>query len=113
MFEEKQNSIKASELKTYLNSLEREKEREKAKEIKEYKLECNIRQAKIRKREIVKIERAIDKEYMLKFKVSDEILDLLEEGEEIPRDIEKLKMLSGLVLAQWVKAHDAMSDNLS
>lgn len=92
MFEEKQNSIKASELKTYLDSLEREKEREKSKEIKEYKLECNIRQTKIRKREIVKIERAIDKEYTIKFKVSDEILDLLEEIEEIPRDIEKLKV---------------------
>ena len=92
MFSEKQDSITALELKTYLNSLEQAKEKEKTKEINQYKIECNMTRSKVRRREVIKIERTIDKEYAIKFKIADEILNLLEECEEIPKDIERLRI---------------------
>lgn len=89
---ERMKKITASELITYLNSLEKEKEREKGKRVHEYKFECNIKQTKIKKREIAKIEKEVDKEYSAKLNTRDEILDLLEECSTIPTEIEKLKI---------------------
>lgn len=92
MFEEKQNIITASELKTYLNSLEQEKKQEIEAEINLYKNECLMEQTKVKKKEITKIERNLDKEYNIRFKIKDELLELLEECEEIPKELEKLKI---------------------
>lgn len=92
MLEGNHKRITASELRAYLSSLEKEKEREKVREIHDYKMQCNARMAKVRKREISKIEKTIDKDYETRFKVKDEILDLLDECEEIPSNIEELQI---------------------
>lgn len=93
MLETNNSKITISELKTYLNSLEKEKDKEKIKQVHEYKNDCNMRQAKIKQREINKIERAIEKEYTGVFKIRDELLELIEEAKDIPADVEKLQIV--------------------
>lgn len=93
MLEINNAKITVSELKTYLNSLEQEKEKEKAKRIHEYRNDCTIRQAKIKQREISKIEKQTEKEYTDVFKRRDELLNLLEEAKYIPTNIEKLQIV--------------------
>ena len=97
MFEEKQNIITASELKTCLNSLEKAKEKEKAKEVFDYKKECSMTHTRVRKREISRIEKIKDKDYSIIFKIKNEILELLEECKEIPKDVEKLKIAEYMI----------------
>lgn len=92
MLNHNNSTITASHLRTYLYSLEHEKEREKAKRAREYKAICNANDTKLKKREIAKIEKAVDKEYTFRLKIRDEIVDLLKELKEIPRDIEKLEI---------------------
>ena len=97
MLNEKQNKITISELETYLNSLEKEKEREIARNVHEYKRECNLTGAKIRKREIQKIEKELEKEYKSLFIVRDELLNLIDEIKDIPNNMEELKIAEYMV----------------
>lgn len=97
MLNEKQNKITISELETYLNSLEKEKEREIAKRIHEYKKECNLTGAKVRKREVQKLQKTIEKEYKNLFIVRDELLNLIDEIKSIPNNIEELKIAEYMV----------------
>lgn len=92
MSEQRRYTITASELRTYLYSLEHEKERAMAKETHEYKQLCNANNTKVKKREIEKIEKTIEKEYVEILKDRDITLGLLEEAKEIPIDIEKLEI---------------------
>ena len=92
MSNEETNTITASELRTYLYSLEQAKVQEIAKEIHEYRQNCTINGSKPRKREIAKIEKTIKKNYVEILKNRDEIVNLLEECKEIPIDIEKLQI---------------------
>lgn len=92
MLNEKQNKITISELETYLNSLEKEKEREIAKSIYEYKRECNLTETKVKKREIQKIEKTVEKDYKNLFIIRDELLNLIDEIKSIPNNIEELKI---------------------
>ena len=92
MSEEKTKIITTVELKTYLNSLEKEQEKEKSKEIHEYKLQCNMSGSKIKKREIARIEKEINKEYINIIKTKNELLSLLDECKGIPEEIEILKI---------------------
>lgn len=92
MSEVKAKTITASQLKSYLNSLEKEQEKEIVKRVHEYKVMCNANMLKIRKREITKIQKTVEKEYLIKNKVKDEILELLEECKEIPSNVEKLQI---------------------
>ena len=93
MLEKNNSKITISELKTYLNSLEKEKDKEKIKQVHEYKNDCNMRQAKIKQREINKIEKAIEKEYAGVLKIRDELLELIGEAKDIPADVEKLQIV--------------------
>lgn len=93
MSEQRKYTITASELKSYLYSLEHEKERAVAKEVHDYKQRCNANNTKIKKREVEKIERTITKEYIEVLKDRDNVLVLLEEAKEIPIDIEKLEIV--------------------
>lgn len=92
MSEKLNNSITVSEIRTYLYSLEREKEKRQIREVHRYKAKCNANMSKPKKREIAKIERNIDKEFAEIFKNRDNILGLLDECKEIPIDIEKLQV---------------------
>lgn len=93
MSEYKNNVITVSELRTYLYSVEREKERTKAKEIHEYKLRCNANCMKPKKREIAKIEKSVEKEYTDLLNIVDKTAELLDELKAIPQDIEKLEIV--------------------
>lgn len=85
--------ITVPELETYLDSLEKNAEKEAMKKVHEYKLSCSINEQKTKQREIAKIEKAVKKKYEEFFDIRDEVLDLLEEAEGIPIEIEKLKCL--------------------
>lgn len=97
LLEQAKNKITASELQTYINSLEKEQEREKAKRVHQYKQECNISETKVKKREIAKIEKTVDKEFINILKAGDEILDVLEEAKNLPRNIEKLQIAEYMI----------------
>lgn len=92
MLEHKSNILTAYDLKTYLYSLEKEKEAKKAEEIHAYRQKCNSEKIKPKKRQIAKIEKQIEKEYVTRLKTRDEILELLEEIKNIPKDIEELEI---------------------
>lgn len=92
MDEQNNITMTVEKLKAYLYSLENQKEREIAKKTHDYKTMCNANMMKVRKKEIAKIEKTVSKDYIIKFKVRDEILNLLEECKNIPRDIEKLEI---------------------
>lgn len=92
MAEPNEHAITIADLRTYLYSLEHEKNQEVNVQIHDYKRECSINERKPRKREIAKIEKQLDKEYSIKFKVRDEILDLIEECKSIPKNVEKLEI---------------------
>ncbi|MCI8621834.1 MAG: hypothetical protein HFJ50_09345 [Clostridia bacterium] len=92
MSEERKYTITVSEFKTYLYSLEHEKERAVAERVHEYKQRCNSNNTKVKKREIAKIEKTIEKEYTEILEIRDKILELLDEAKEIPIDIEKLEI---------------------
>lgn len=92
MYTPKDHVITASELKAYLYSLEKEQEREKSKKVHEYKMLCTTNGLKTKKREVIKIEKEIQKDYTLKFKLRDELLKLLDEARSIPEDVEKLEI---------------------
>ena len=92
MSETNNNNITVSELRTYLYSLEHEKNKQKAKEIHEYKMKCSLNEQKPKDREIAKIEKAVEKEFDIILKIKDEIVELLDECKEIPIDIEKLEL---------------------
>lgn len=92
MSEQRKYTITASELRTYLYSLEHEKERAIVEQTHEYKKLCNANRTRVKKREIDKIERTIAKEYVEILKDRDMTLELLDEAKEIPMDIEKLEI---------------------
>ena len=98
MSEEKQNTMTVSELKAYLYSLEKEKEEEKQKRTKEY-LEANEEKEKKQKQNkaIAKIEKDIEKEYSRVMETKEEICEILEEMQEIPKDIEKLMIAEYMI----------------
>lgn len=117
MLEHKSNILTAYDLKTYLYSLEKEKERKKAEEIHIYRQKCNSTMTKPKKRQIAKIEKQIDKEYIIRLKVRDEILELLEGIKNIPKDIEELEiaeyMLYRVDLRKAEKVINKVSKSLS
>ena len=93
MFEENTHEIvTVSDIRAYLNSLEKRKQREKNKRTHDYKIECSSNMTKVKKRDIVKIEKAVEKEYISRMKLADEILELLDEAKAIPEDIEGLEI---------------------
>lgn len=92
-----EKQINTSQLKTYLNSLENEKKQEIENQINEYKTMCNSNMMKVRKREIAKIEKNVEKSYIVRFKVKNEILDLLDELREIPKQIEDLEIAEYMI----------------
>lgn len=93
MSEQRRYTITASEFKSYLYSLEHEKERAVAKETHEYKMRCNTNNTKIKRRELDKIEKSVSKEFVEIIKNRDIALELLEEAKSIPQDIEKLEIV--------------------
>ncbi len=117
MLEHKSNILTAYDLKTYLYSLEKEKEREKMAEIHAYRQRCNSTMTKPKKRQIAKIEKQIDKEYVTRLKTRDELLELLEEIKTIPKDIEELEiaeyMLYRVDLRKAEKVINKVSKSLS
>lgn len=93
MFEENTHEIvTVSDIRAYLNSLEKRKQREKNKRTHDYKIECSSNMTKVKKRDIVKIEKAVEKEYISRMKLADEILELLDEAKAIPEDVERLEI---------------------
>ena len=97
MSEEKLNTMTVSELKTYLYSLEKEKEEEKQKRTKEY-LEANEDEKQQKQNKaIAKIEKDIEKEYSRVMETKEEICEILEEMQEIPKDIEKLMIAEYMI----------------
>lgn len=93
MFEENTHEIvTVSDIRAYLNSLEKRKQREKNKRTHDYKVECSSNMTKVKKRDIVKIEKAVEKEYISRMKLADEILELLDEAKAIPEDVERLEI---------------------
>lgn len=88
----KQDILTISELKAYLYSLENEQEIEKEERIALYELECEEKEKEVKEKNIAKIEKKVDKEYKEKIETRDEILDLLEECEELPKDMERLEI---------------------
>ena len=92
MSQEKLNKMTATQLETYLYSLDKEKEHEEAKRVRDYKARCNANMQKVRKREIAKISKVVEKEYITRLKIRDNLLDLLAEGKEIPKCIERLEV---------------------
>ena len=93
MFEENTHEIvTVSGIRAYLNSLEKRKQREKNKRTHDYKIECSSNMTKVKKRDIVKIEKAVEKEYISRMKLADEILELLDEAKAIPEDVERLEI---------------------
>jgi len=97
MNEQNNGTMTLEELKTYLYSLEHEKDREIAKQVHDYKIMCNANMMKVRKKEIAKIEKTVTKEYEIKLKIKDDILDLLEEAKNIPSKVEKLEIAEYMV----------------
>lgn len=91
------NVITASELRTYLYSLEREKKRAITEEIQQYRVECTVNNIKPKKREAVKIEKAIEKEYAKILENKDELIALIDECKEIPKDIEELEITEYMI----------------
>ena len=96
MLEEK-TKLTVSELKTYLYSLEDEKELEKLKRIAEYKEECEEKEKEVKDKKISSIKRKVEKEYKEKLDTKDYILDLLEECASIPYDMEKLEIAKYMI----------------
>lgn len=90
-------NISIQELKTYLNSLEHEKQSVILEQEHDYKVMCNSNMMKVRKKELAKIEKNVEKEFAEKFKVKDQILELLAEIKEIPSKIEKLEIAEYMV----------------
>lgn len=92
MQEQSNNAISVSKLKAYLNSLEDEEKEQKLIRIRDYKLECEEKEARPKKKKIEKIEREVTEEYDVMFDAKDEILELIDECKDIPSDIDKLKV---------------------
>ena len=90
MAEEKQKTITISELKTCLYSLEKEKEEEKQRRTKEFLEENADEKEQKQNKGTMKIAKDIDKEYSRIFEAKDKITEILEEMQEIPKEIEKL-----------------------
>lgn len=88
----KQNKLTVSELKAYLYSLEDEQKKEKEQRILQYKQECEEKEKKVKEKNIRKIEKDVDKEYKEKFEIKNELLEVLEECQELPNDIERLEI---------------------
>ncbi len=97
MSEEKNKTITASELKAYLDSLEQEKEQEKINRIQEYTKANKEIKEKAKEKEILKIEKALDKEYNTKELAQKEILKLLENLKQIPEDLARLKIMEYMI----------------
>lgn len=113
MYQNKSNMLTVYDLKTYLYSLEKEKEREIAKKTHEYRLRCNSNKAKYKKREITKIQKTIDKEYLTRFKTRDLILELLEEAKTIPRDIEELEIAEYMLYRVDIRKAEKLINKVS
>ena len=86
------NVITASELRTYLYSLEREKKSKITEEVQQYRIECSVNNTKPKKREVAKIEKAIEKEYAKILESKDELIRLIDECKEIPKNVEELEI---------------------
>lgn len=93
MSENNAKVITASELRTYLYSLEREKKRKIAEEVQSYRMECNISNTRPKKREVARIEKYIEKEYSKLLEIKDGLIRLINEAEEIPQNIEELEIV--------------------
>ena len=89
---EKQNKITITELKAYLYSLEDEKIKKKEEEIKKYKEDCIQNNRRVREKELLKIERAINKEYETKINTKNDILELIDECIDLPIDMQRLEV---------------------
>ncbi len=106
---EKQNKITVSELKAYLYSLEDKIKNIKQDEINKYKDKCKTYRKRVREREIQKIEKSIDKEYGTKLKTKDDILVLLDECAELPKDIEKIEVTQYMLYRINVRRAEAIA----
>ena len=92
MQEQQKNAISVSNLKAYLNSLEDEEKEQKLRRISAYKAECADKEIKPKKKKIEKIEKEVEEEYDVMFDAKDEILELIDECKDIPKDLDKLKV---------------------
>lgn len=108
---ETNNIMTIQELKAYLNSLNQEKKKTIAQSVYRYKKERALKEKKIRKREIAKIEKSIDKEYIFKFKLRDEILELLNECKNIPENIEKLEITEYMLYRVDIRKAEKVVNN--
>ncbi len=91
------NNLTVSELKTYLYSLEDEKKLKKDKQVEEYKKQCVKDNIKESNKEIQKIKKKINKEYAKILEKKNKVLNLLEQCEDIPKNIEKLEVTKYMV----------------
>lgn len=99
----KQDQITIKELKTYLYSLEKKKQKEEEFVINKYKTKCEINARKIKDREIQKIKKSIEKKYKEMLETKDEILVLLEECQDIPKAMEKINVAQYMAYRAEVK----------
>ncbi len=86
------NKITVEQLKTYLNSLENERNKQTKEKIEDYRARCEKNNKKIKSVEVQKIKKAIIKQYKDKVEAKDKIIELLNECDEIPKTIEKLEI---------------------
>ncbi len=97
MSEKKHIAITVSNLKTYLFSLEKEKEQRKRIEIRSYGANCNTSNIRTRRKEIIRIEREIDREFAKLIGTRETIIKLLDELKDIPKDIEQLEVTEYMI----------------